>query len=96
MFTLRGRTEDGSALRDGLEMLEQLLAAVFAELKRRRLIGGRLRRAGEGFAHQGHRLLEALVEGGELGVLRELLVQGGGFGVGQFAQQERGETGLKG
>jgi hypothetical protein len=75
-------------------MLEQLLAAVLAQLERGGLIGGLLSRAGDGFPHQVDGVLEALVEGGQLGVLCQLLVQRRRFLVRQLAQQERGEAGL--
>ena len=71
--------------RDRLELLEQFLAALVAELVGGGLVGGLGGRAGNGFAHQVDGLLESLVELGELDILRQFLVEGGGLVVRQFA-----------
>lgn len=81
--------------RHGLKLLEQLLPALVAQLQRGRLVGGLRCRAGDGFPHQVNGLLQALVEFGQLGILREFLVQGGGLVVRQFAQQQGGEAGFQ-
>ena len=74
-------------------MLEQLLAALVAQLERGRLLSGLGCRAGNGFAHQVDGLLQPLIDFGQLGILRQFLMQGGGLLVRQLAQQQGGQAG---
>ena len=58
-------------------------------------LGGLRCRAGDGFAHQVDGVLQPLVEFGQLGILRQFLMQGGGLLVRQLAQQQGGQAGLQ-
>jgi len=80
---------------DGLEMLEQLLAALVAEFVGDRLAGGLGGGAGDGFADQADGVLQPLVEFGQLSILRELLVKGGGLVVRQLAEQQGRQGGFQ-